>query len=308
MEYKDYYKILGVSHNADQKQIKKAYRNLARQYHPDTNQGNDQAAERFKEINEAYEVLNDPDKRSKYDQFGQNWQAYQQAGGGPNMGGFNRPGGGPNVRYQTVDNLEDIFGGNGGFSDFFETLFGTSSGFQGSTSRSRRGQNIEYPISVTLSEAYHGSTRTLSKDGRQLQVKIPAGVKIGSKIRISGEGQPGIGSTSESGDLYLIVNVENDNRFKRQGDNLVTEFDLPLYTALLGGTADVATLNGTIQLNIPPETQNGARFRLRGKGMPKLKEPSEYGDLFAVGVIQLPSNLKDEERELIAQLRDIRSS
>lgn len=307
MEYKDYYKILGVSRNADQKQIKKAYRNLARQFHPDTNQGNAQAAERFKEINEAYEVLNDPDKRAKYDQFGQNWQSYQQAGGGPYAGGFNWSGGGPNVRYQTVDNLEDIFGGNGGFSDFFETLFGGSSGFQGSTSRPRRGQDIEYAVSVTLSESYHGSTRTLSKDGRQLQVKIPAGVKTGSKIRIAGEGQPGIG-TSESGDLYLVVEVQDDKQFKRQGDNLVVNFDLPLYTALLGGTANISTLDGNVQLTIPPETQNGTRFRLRGKGMPKLKKPSEYGDLFAVASIQLPTNLSDKERQLITQLRDLGSS
>lgn len=303
MDYKDYYKILGVQRNADQKQIKKAYRNLARKYHPDTNQGNEQAAERFKEINEAYEVLGDPDKRSKYDQFGQNWQAYQQAG---SNGGFNWAGG-QNVRYQTAENLEDIFGGNGGFSDFFESLFGGSSGFQGATSRPQRGTDIEYPVKVTLKEAHLGSTRTLSKDGRQLQVKIPQGVKTGSKIRIAGEGQPGIG-TSQAGDLFLVIEVEDDKRFKRQGDNLVVEFDLPLYTALLGGTVDIPTLGSTVQLTIPPETQNGSRFRLRGKGMPKLKKPSEYGDLFAVASIQLPTDLKDEERDLIAQLRDIRSS
>ncbi len=314
MEFKDYYDILGVSRDADQKAIQKAFRQLARQYHPDTDPGNKKIAEKFKEINEAYEVLKDPDKRAKYDQFGREWQNYQQGGGGFDWTSWAQATGeGPTrSRYTRVDNLEDLFGGSGGFSDFFETLFGMGGSTPGSrttyraTQRTQRGRNIEHPLTITLAEAYHGTIRTLSKDGRQLQVKIPPGAKTGSKVRIPGEGEPGFGGGQT--DLYLIINVMPDQQFERKDDDLFTEFELSLYTALLGGTVSVPTLDGDVTLTIPPETQNGSRFRLRGKGMPRPRQSDTYGDLYATTSIQIPTNLSKKERELIHELQKMRPS
>lgn len=311
MEFKDYYEILGVPRNADEKEIKKAYRRLARQYHPDVNPGDKAAEERFKEINEAYEVLSDPEKRARYDQFGREWQRYQQAGapGGFDWSAWTQPGG-PRVQYTytTAEDLEDLFGEGAGFSDFFETLFGRGFGPRADRTRAprpRRGQDIEQPVQVTLAEAYHGTTRVLTKDGRRLEVKIPPGVRSGSRIRMAGEGIPGVGG-SEAGDLYLVVEVLPDERFERRGDNLYTEVEVPLYTAILGGEATVPTVDGSVVLTIPPETQNGRLFRLRGKGMPRLRNPSEHGDLYATANVRLPTRLSDRERELFEQLRDLR--
>lgn len=324
MEYKDYYDILGVSRNADQQELKKAYRKLARKYHPDTNPDDAQAVERFKEVNEAYEVLSDPDKRSKYDQFGREWQRYQQGdAAGFNWQNWAQQGasGGRSGGYRTnyrVENMDDLFGGGGGFSDFFETLFGmggemgTNPGTRTRTRTSEsgraygagtRGRDIEYPVSVSLSEAYSGTSRRLTKDGRTVNVKIPAGVKTSSKIRIANEGDSVPGGNP--GDLYLVIEVEDDDRFERQGDDLFTTIDVPLYTALLGGAVGVQTMDGTVKLTIPAETQNGTRFRLKGKGMPRLKESSTYGDLYATVSVQLPTNLTEEQKELIRRLRDM---
>lgn len=309
MEYKDYYQILGVPRDADEKALKKAYRRLARQYHPDANPGDTQAAERFKEINEAYEVLKDPDKRAKYDQFGRDWQRAQQMGGGFDWTSWaQQQSAGPRYTRRTVnvENLEDIFGGSGGFSDFFETLFGGGAPGPRTARQSQRGRNANHPISVTLEESYLGSTRTLSKDGRTLNVKIPRGVKTGSKIRIAGEGEPGLNG-GQAGDLYLVVEVLPHPRFEREGDDLYGEFDLPLYVALLGGAVEVQTMDGVVNLTIPPETQNGSRFRLKGKGMPRLKQPDTYGDLYMTASIQLPTNLNPKERELVQELQRLRS-
>lgn len=308
MDVKDYYDLLGVSRNASDKEIKKAYRNLARKHHPDTNPDDPAAADRFKEINEAYEVLSDPDKRSKYDQFGTAWNQYQQAG---DQGGFNWSAWGGNPggygTYTRVDNIEDIFGGSGGFSDFFETLFGGRRGQQttGRRTFSQRGQDIEQSMQITLAEAYHGGTRRIVKDGRELEVKIPKGVKTGSKIRLSGEGMPGMGEGAH-GDLYLVVEVLEDPRYERDDDNLYVDVDVPLYTMLLGGKVQVPTMDGTVTLTVPPETTNGSKFRLRGKGMPKLKNPDKSGDMYAVVHVELPTNLSSEEVELLEQLQDMR--
>ncbi|MBI5930698.1 MAG: J domain-containing protein [Chloroflexi bacterium] len=315
MDYKDYYQILGVSRTADEKEIKKAYRRLARQYHPDANPNNKDADEKIKEINEAYQVLGDAEKRAKYDRFGREWERHQQAGGG--AGGFDwnawsRGGGGAPGGYTTYTNVDDLegifggFGGNGGFSDFFETLFGGSTANTGQRSRQpRRGQDVQQPLQIGLSEAYHGTTRQISKDGQTQQVKIPAGVKTGSKIRLAGMGQPGWNG-ADKGDLYLVVEILPDERFEQRGDDLYTEFELPLYTAILGGVTSVPTLDGPVNLNIPAETQNGRRFRLRGKGMPKLKNPSESGDLYATANVRLPERLSDEERHQFEVLRQMR--
>lgn len=313
MDYKDYYQILGVPRTADEKEIKKAYRRLARQYHPDTNPNNKDAEEKIKEINEAYQVLGDAEKRAKYDRFGREWERYQQTGGNGNFdwnawaGGGGAPG--SYSSYTNVEDLEDLFGGfggNGGFSDFFETLFGGSTA-AGSrrTVQPRRGQDIQQALQVALSEAYHGTTRQISKDGRTQQVKIPAGVKNGSKVRLAGMGQAGRNG-GENGDLYLIIEVLPDERFEQRGDDFYTEFELPLYTAILGGTASVPTLDGPVNLTIPAETQNGRRFRLRGKGMPKLKNPTEAGDLYATANVRLPEKLSDEERQHFEELRQLR--
>ncbi len=310
MEFQDYYKILGVDKNADEKEIKRAYRRLAREFHPDVNPGDPQAEEKFKQINEAYEVLSDPEKRAKYDRFGASWQRYQQMGGDP--GGFDWsqwtsgfPGG---TRVEFGGDLGDLFGGAGGFSDFFNTLFGnmgirTDAFRQGR--RAARGRDLEQPVEITLEEAFHGTRRILEKDGRRLEVKIPPGVKTGSRIRIAGEGGRG-GSGMPAGDLYLKVRVRPHPRFTRKGDNLHTQVDLDLYTAILGGTVRVPTLEGDVSLKIPPETQSGRTFRLRGKGMPRLKQPKQRGDLYVKVQVRLPQNLSEREKQLFRELASLR--
>jgi curved DNA-binding protein len=317
MEYKDYYKILGVPKNAEQKEIQKAYRKLARQYHPDINPNNKEAEEKFKEINEAYEVVGEPEKRSKYDQFGQDWQRYEQAqqqGGaaGGAAGGFDwsqwtrqqgQSGNGQYQSYTTAEDLQDLFGQGGHYSDFFETLFGGAAG-QARSQGSRRGRDAEATVQIALEEAYRGTSRMLSKDGRDIEVKIPAGVKTGSRVRVPRQGSKGQ-SGGEAGDLYLTVEVLPHDRFERRDDDLITEVEVPLYIAMLGGKVAVPTIDGSVQLTIPPETQNERLFRIRGRGMPHIKNPSQKGDLFAKVKVRLPHNLTDEQRKLFEQLRDL---
>jgi curved DNA-binding protein len=318
MEYKDYYKTLGVSKSAEEKEIKKAYRKLARQYHPDVNPGDASAESRFKEINEAYEVLSDAEKRKMYDQFGSQWQQYQRAGGNPNdfWQQWQNQRGGQRTRTVSPEEYEQMFGGSGGFSDFFESLFGGRGGqaggfdFGGFTSgqranpRPRRGQDVEHPIQITLEEAFHGATRQLQwEDGRTLNAKIPRGVKTGSRIRLSGQGGSG---TAGAGDLFLKVEVQPHPTFQREDDDLKVDVPVDLYTAVLGGRVEVPTIDRTVQLTIPPETANGKVFRLRGLGMPKLKNPDERGDLFATIDVTLPTALSEAEKELFRQLRELR--
>jgi len=332
MEYKDYYKILGVPKTATEKEIKKAYRKLARQYHPDANPNNPQAEEKFKEINEAYEVLSDPDKRKKYDQFGAQWKNFTGAGGRPEdfwqqYGGARSTGGGaPGGGYRTVspEEFEEIFGGGaGGFSDFFETLFGmgargrtrsTGAGFDdfgfggprtAGRARPTRGRDIEHPVDITLEEAYHGSSRTMQLDDERIEVKIPKGVKTGSRVRVAGKGEPGRNG-GKPGDLYLKINVLPHARFQREGDNLRLKLPVDLYTMILGGEVQVPTLDRPLILNIPPETDNGKIFRLRGKGMPNVKKPDQHGDLYVEATAKLPKNLTEQEKELFRQLRALR--
>ena len=314
MEYKDYYESLGVGRDADEKAIKRAYRRLARQYHPDVNPNDPKAEERFKEVTEAYEVLSDPEKRSKYDRFGREWRRYQQAGapGDFDWSAWSQGAPGPGraqYTYATAEDLQDLFG-QAGFSDFFETLFGGGSGRPGGRARSpqpRRGQDLEHPVQVTLAEALHGTNRMLNKDGRRLEVRIPPGVRTGSKVRISGEGVPG-SAGGGAGHLYLLVEVLPDARFERRGNDLYTVVDVPVLTAVLGGELRVPTLEGDIQLKVPPETQNGRRFRLSGKGMPKVKDGKGRGDLYVTLNVVLPIGLSPEERQLFEQLRELRGS
>jgi curved DNA-binding protein len=310
MEYKDYYKVLGVKKTADDKEIKKAYRKLARQYHPDKNPDDKASEDKFKDVAEAYEVLSDAEKRQKYDQFGSRWQEMGGAASG-------WPSGNDRSYTRTIspEEFEALFGGRmggatggSGFSDFFESLFGGTGGRQtsgfgdGLNSRKYqpRARDAEHTVQVTLVEAFQGSTRTLQwEDGRSITAKIPKGVTTGSRIRLSGQGYDG-------GDLYLTVEVLPDARFERVGDDLRGTAVVDLYTMLLGGKVDVPTLTGSVKLTIPEETVNGRQFRLRGQGMPHLKHHDKRGDLFVTVNAQLPQNLTKEERELIKQLRDMR--
>lgn len=307
MEYKDYYKILGVDRNAEEKEIKKAYRKLARQHHPDVNPGDKVAEERFKGINEAYEVLSDPEKRQKYDQLGSSWQQWQRTGKDP--GGFDwsqwssgaQPGGGVRVEYRDLGDLGDIFGGRD-FSDFFQSVFG---GMGAPQARPRRGQDYTQPVEITLEEAFQGTTRMIQKDGRRLEVKIPPGVKTGSKVRVAGEGSPGMAGGT-SGDLYLEVVVLPHSTLEREGDDLRCELPVDLYTAVLGGEVEVPTLGGGVMLKIPPGTQGGRTFRLRGKGLPNLRNPKKRGDLYARLRVQVPKKLNPREEELFHELASLR--
>jgi curved DNA-binding protein len=313
MEYKDYYKILGVERTADEKEIKKTYRRLARQYHPDMNPGDKAAEARFKEINEANEVLSDAEKRRKYDELGQNYQRWQQSGGQP--GGFDWSqwtGGGPGgtrVEYGDVKDLNDLFGGSG-FSDFFEAVFGGMAAGQARGARPGRGrpvaQDIEQEVEVSLEEAFRGAQRLMELDGSRLEVKIPAGVKTGSKVRVAGEGLPA-GRGAVRGDIYLLIKVLPHPTFERRGDDLHCEVAVDMFTALLGGEVRVPTLSGPLALRVPAGTQAGRTFRLTGQGMPRLRS-DQRGDLYAKVRITLPEKLEEREVQLVrewARLRGI---
>jgi curved DNA-binding protein len=313
MEYKDYYKILGVGKKASDTEIKKAYRKLARKYHPDVNPGDPDAEEHFKEINEAHEVLSDPEKRKKYDQLGTSWRQYQRTGA--DASGFDwgqwyaQPGGG-RVHVEYAD-LGDLFGGGGGFSDFFSAIFGSmgrgggASWGVGGQPRTGPGQDYEQEVEVTLEEAFSGTNRVLQKDGRRLEVKIPAGVATGSKVRMRGEGGQGVGGGTK-GDLYLRVRVLPHRSLERKGNDLHCEVPVDLYTAVLGGEVRVPTLKGGAMLRIPPETQSGKTFRLKGQGMPLLKDPQQRGDLYAKVMVKVPENLSERERDLFTELAGMR--
>jgi curved DNA-binding protein len=308
MEYKDYYKILGVDRNAEEKEIKKTYRKLARQYHPDVNPGDKAAEERFKDINEAYEVLSDPEKRRKYDQLGSSWQQWQRGGGDARGFDWSRwssaaQPGGVRVEYRDLGDLEGLFGGRD-FSDFFQSIFG---GMGTPQARPRRGQDYIQPVEITLEEAFRGTSRTIQKDGRRLEVKIPPGVRTGSKVRVAGEGSPGMAGGT-SGDLYLEITILPHSTLERQGDDLNCEVPVSLYSAVLGGEVKVPTLSGDVMLKIPPETQGGRTFRLRGKGMPNLHNPKKRGDLYARLRIQVPQKLSQREKELFRELASLRQN
>src|SRR3990172_315321 len=290
MDYKDYYKILGVDRKASEDEIRKAYRKLAKQHHPDYNPNNKQAEERFKEINEAYEVLSDSKKRSHYDRLGSEYSNWQRRGA---PGDFNWdqytgfPGGGR----VNIDDLNEMFGG-GGFSDFFQTIFGMGGA---SASRARgQMQGYQQELEITLEEAYKGTTRLLQTEGKQKQVRIPAGVRTGSKVRVAGAGPNGL-------DLYLVINVLEDKRFERRGNDLHTTAFASVFTAILGGEADVETLEGKVKLSIPAGTQTEQIFRLAGRGMPHLKNPTDKGDLYVRLKVQIPKYLSEKQRELLEE-------
>jgi DnaJ-class molecular chaperone len=310
MEFRDYYKTLGVTKTASAKEIKQAFRKLARQYHPDVNPGNKGAEAKFKELNEAYEVLGDADTRKKYDELGANWRMYEQAGAGQPGGGWQgrpraagQPGSG--FRTMTPEEMESIFGNANPFSDFFNTFFG--GGFTGSaTPRASRGRDVEHEIELTLEDAYHGTTRRLAMQHddqtRTVDVRIPAGVTDGSRVRVAGEGEAGTGGGS-GGDLFLRVRLAAHPVFERKARDLYVKVPVPVPTAVLGGEVEVQTMSGKpTRLRIPPLTRNGQLFRLKGFGMPATGKAGEQGDLYARVEAELPARLSDEEREHYAAL------
>jgi len=320
MEYKDYYSILGVDRKAGQDEIKKAFRKLARKYHPDVNQGDKASVEKFKEINEAHEVLSDPEKRRKYDELGAQWRHYQGEGGSPE--GFNwgewQPQPNHEYNYRTVspEEFEELFGKEGGYSDFFQNLFGRANrqrAGDGSGGRQfhyesqpRGGRDIEHGLQVTLDEVFHGTRRVLEwEDGRKIDAKIPPGVKTGSRVRLKGQGGPGVGG-GEPGDLYLTIEVLPDKRFQRDDDDLRTTVPVDLFTMLLGGKVSVAGLDRAVMLDIPPETHNNRVFRLTGLGMPKMKQPDQRGDLYVAVEAVLPRHMTAGEKELVEQWKNMR--
>ena len=325
MQYKDYYQTLGVTKTASDADIKKAYRALARKYHPDLNPNDADAERKFKDINEAYEVLSDKEKREKYDRFGADWGRAQSTGGGFNWD-----------QYTTGTGGMGGFGtGTGDFSDFFETLFGgmggrrTASGYY-TANRAQRGQNIEHTIDVTLAEVMTGTQRTLQLEQpetcstcggtgathgticptcggtgvsgatlRTINVRIPAGVDQGSRVRVSGEGGAGVDG-GQRGDLMLIVNIKHDARFQRKGHDLYTEVPIEWTTLMLGGKVKIPLPDGKhVTMNIPEGTQNAKTFRLRGQGLPKLRDANVCGDLFVKTQAVLPTKLSSKQRELV---------
>jgi curved DNA-binding protein len=328
VEYKDYYRILGVDRSADDKTIKSAYRKLARKYHPDVNRGKD---ERFKEINEAYEVLGDPEKRRKYDELGANWRQYEQAqqqgygwpGGAPGGGGFGgsegawtiNMGGPGGYRTMTEDEMREMFGNEDPFSDFFRTFFGGGGPAEGRTragrARTQKGRDLEHDVELTLEEAYHGATRriTINQGGhaRSIDVRIPPGVKDGSRVRAAGEGEAGSNGGS-AGDLFLRVHIRPHAVFERQGDELHVKIAVPVTTAVLGGEAQVPTITGSVRLKVPETTQPGTKFRLKGHGMPIIGKGDARGDLYATVDVQLPRTLTKDQRAHYEALKKAETS
>ncbi len=316
MERKNYYAALGVAPNADDKTIRDAYRKLARQYHPDINPGDQVAEERFKEINEAYQTLSDPQKRQTYDALRQH-QGHRQRGGSDSFNWSQwqaSPGQRVYTRSVVPDDMDDLFGNPEPFSDFVGSIFGQGddrSGFYGSgqrAARPRRGRDLDVPVEITLEEAFHGTQRTLEVGDRRIEACIPPGVRTGSRIRLTSQGAEGSGG-SPPGDLYMVIEVLPHPRFDRDGDDLTTEIMVDALTAAIGGDVRVPTLEGGVLLKIPPRTQADKTFRLRGKGMPKLERPMERGDLYARVKLVLPEPLSDGELEALRTLvqRRVRS-
>jgi len=298
MEYKDYYKVLGVDKKASQDDIKKAYRKLAVKYHPDKNPGDKKAEEKFKEINEANDVLGDPDKRKKYDDLGENWQQYQQSGF-PN--GFNTQG--RRSQRGGAEHYDD-----GQFSDFFESIFGSGSPFGGgfgggSRRRSQmKGEDYQAETTITLEEAFHGTTRTVNLANHKLNLKLKPGIAEGQVLRMKDKGGPGIGG-GPAGDLFITIHVSPGGRFERRGDDLYFDQPLDAFTAILGGKINVQTIDKTIKLNIPEGTDSDKTFRLKEMGMPKYGSTThERGDAYVRVVITVPKNLSEADKDALKKI------
>ena len=309
MAYIDYYKILGVDKNASQDDIKKAFRKLARKYHPDLNPNDPSAKDKFQEINEANEVLSDPEKRKKYDEYGEHWKhadefeaqkkARQHAGGGG--GGFSGFGGDGGSYWYSSDG-EGFSGGDaGGFSDFFESMFGHRGG-GGRGNAGFRGQDFNAELHLSLRDAARTHKQVLNVNGKQVRITIPAGVADGQVIKLKGYGGEGING-GPAGDLYITFKIAEDSVFKRLGDDLYVDVEMDLYTAVLGGEKVIDTLEGKVKLKIKPETQIGTKVRLKGKGFPVYKKEGQFGDLIITYSVKIPTNLTDRQKELFRELQ-----
>jgi curved DNA-binding protein len=299
MAFIDYYKVLGIDKNADEKTIKNAYRKLARKYHPDLNPNDAAANKKFQELNEANEVLSDPEKRKKYDQYGENWQhadAYEQAKQQQRQ--YANPGAGGNY---TSGDFEG-FGGDTDFSEFFQSMFGGGGGSRGGARQSRfRGQDYNAELKLNLSDIMESRKQTLTVNGKNIRITIPAGVENGQTIKIAGHGGPGTNG-GPAGDLYISFVIINNTGFKRSGHDLHHTIKVDLYTAILGGEITADTLSGKVKLKLKPETQNGTKVKLKGKGLPVYKKEGEFGDLYLTYDIQIPRNLTDKQRKLFEEL------
>ncbi len=297
MEYIDYYKVLELDKNASTDDIKKAFRKLARKYHPDLNPKDESAKKKFQQVNEANEVLSDPDKRKKYDKYGKDWKHADE---------FEKAG---QYRQPTGNQYNEDFSGNfseEGFSDFFESMFGGRSGGRSNPQVKFRGQDFNAEVHLMLEEVYKTHQRTFTVNGKNIRVTIPAGVENAQTIKIKGYGSPGMNG-GPNGDLYITFRIANHSHFKRDGNNLYATVDLDLYKAVLGGDVTVDTMDGKVKLTIAPETQNGTKVKLKGKGFPVYKQEGSFGDLFITYQVKIPSNLSSKEKELFAELSKLRS-
>ncbi|WP_343614463.1 J domain-containing protein [Flavobacterium sp.] len=304
MDYIDYYKVLDVTKSATEAEIKKAYRKLARKYHPDLNPNDKEAEKKFKEINEANEVLSNPENRKKYDKYGKDWQhadEFEKAGYNPNQ---------QQQRQYTRQSSQDFSGfgdefSGSDFSDFFNSMYGS-----GRSSRSQskyRGQDFNAELQLDLTAAYTTHKQNLTVNGKNIRITIPAGVENGQVIKIPGHGGPGVNG-GPNGDLYITFLIDNNSDFKREGNNLYSNVDLDLYTAILGGEINIKTFDGKVKIKVPAETQPGTKIKLKGKGFPVYKKENQFGDLYVTYNLKIPTNLSQKEKELFEELSKIRKS
>jgi curved DNA-binding protein len=290
--YIDYYKVLGVDKNATQAEIKSAYRKLARKYHPDLNPTDKDAKKNFQQINEANEVLSDPEKRKKYDQYGKDWQHAEE---------FEKAG---QNRQQASTSGGQWFSGSeseGDFSDFFNSMFGSAGGFDRGRQVKYRGEDYNAELHLDLIDVYKTHKRTLTVNGRQIRITIPAGIENGQTIKIPGYGGTGVNG-GPNGDLFITFSIANHPVFKREGINLYMTVELNIYTAILGGEITIDTLDGKVKLKVKPETQNGSKIKLTGKGFPVYKKEGQFGDLYITYLIKIPTNLSEKQKALFAEL------
>ena len=300
MEYIDYYKVLGVSKNATDAEIKNAYRKLARKYHPDLNPNDKEANRKFQEVNEANEVLSDPEKRKKYDQYGKDWkqaEAYESASRG--RGGQQYGGG-----QYTGEPFGSGFG-DGHFSDFFEFMFGNRGQSQGRQVKFR-GDDFHAELELGLRDASQTHKQTLTVNGKKIRITIPAGIENGQTIKIGGHGGPGING-GPNGDLYITFKIAQDPQFRREGADLYMNQEIDLYTAMLGGEVTLDTLKGKVKVTVPPGTQPGSKVRLKSRGFPRYKQEDSFGDLYVTWVVRIPTNLSPKEKELLKELSKLRA-
>jgi curved DNA-binding protein len=304
MDYIDYYKTLGITKSATEAEIKKAYRKLARKYHPDLNPNDKEAEQKFKEINEANEVLSNPENRKKYDKYGKDWkhaEEFEKAGYDPNQQQYSR-------QQQGGQGYSGFGGGDfseSDFSEFFNSMYG--SGGRSSRSQAKyRGQDFNAELQLDLASAYTTHKQNLTVNGKNIRITIPAGVENGQIIKIPGHGGPGANG-GPNGDLYITFVIANDSEFKREGNNLYADVDLDLYTAILGGEVLVNTFDGKVKIKVPAETQPGTKVKLKGKGFPVYKKENQFGDLYITYTIKLPTKLSQKEKELFEELAKIRN-